>query len=78
MMAETPAPYAWTTFWKDDFALLPLPRSLREPLSPESETLIRTNEIAPAFGIYEPQIKDGCMNYLLGGVPAPTIWRREQ
>ena len=29
------------------------------------------------FGIYEPQIKDGCMNYLLGGTPAPTLWEND-
>jgi ribosomal protein L31E len=73
MMADTPAPYLWTTFWKDDFALLPLPPILTEPPSPKTAVLIRTNAVAPAFGIYEPQIKDGCMNYLLGGVPAPTV-----
>jgi hypothetical protein len=72
-MADTPAPYAWSTFWKDNFALLPIPATLPEPPIPESDILVRTGEIAPAFGIYEPQIKDGCMNYLLAGVPAPTI-----
>jgi hypothetical protein len=25
------------------------------------------------FGIYEPQVKDGCMNYLLQNIPAPTL-----
>lgn len=35
-----------------------------------SNVTVRTNEPVPAFGIYEPQIKDGCMNYLQQGVPA--------
>lgn len=76
-MADTPAPYAWSTFWKDDFAALPLPAILPDLPIPGSETLARTGEIAPVFGIYEPQIKDGCMNYLLAGVPAPTIWEND-
>jgi hypothetical protein len=38
---------------------------------------VKTDEIAPVFGIYEPQIKDGCMNYLLAGVPAPTLWESD-
>lgn len=44
------------------------------PEVPESleETLVRTDEEVPVFGIYEPQIKDGCMNYLLAGTLAPT------
>jgi hypothetical protein len=33
---------------------------------------VRTDEEIPVFGIYEPQIKDGCMNYLLGGTTAPV------
>jgi Immunity protein 72 len=40
---------------------------------PKEEVLVRTGEEVPLFGIYEPQVKDGCMNYLLGGVPAPTF-----
>lgn len=76
-IAETPAPYAWTTYWEDDFAALPVPATLDEVPVPETEVLVRTGKIAPVFGIYEPQIKDGCMNYLLGGVPTPTMWETD-
>lgn len=76
-MAETPAPHAWTTFWRTDFEALPLPARLPEPPILESETLIRTGELAPVFGIYEPQLKDGCMNYLLATIPAPPLWETD-
>lgn len=74
MMADTPAPECWSTLWYDKFAKLPLPDSLQEVPLPASETLIKTNEDVPVFGIYEPQIKDGCMNYLLAGTPAPKMY----
>lgn len=51
---------------------LPFPAVLPEVPQPKEEVLVRTGEPAPVFGIYEPQVKDGCMNYLLGGVAAPT------
>lgn len=38
---------------------------------PESNTIVRTGEPVPCFGIYEPLVRDGCMNYLLEGVAAP-------
>lgn len=76
-MAETPAPYAWTTYWQDDFAALPLPEVLPDPPVPKAEILVRSGEIAPVFGIYEPQVEDGCMNYLLGTIPAPSLWESD-
>lgn len=69
--ADRPAPESWTTFWYDTYAKLPLPMHLPEVPIPEKEVLIRTGQEVPVFGIYEPQLKDGCMNYLLGGIPAP-------
>jgi hypothetical protein len=77
MMADTPAREAWSTFWKEKFSKLPVPADLLEVPIPTTELLVRTGQDAPVFGIYEPQIKDGCMNYLLGGVPAPTIWESD-
>lgn len=73
MMSETPAPEVWSTFWyekylkegiSDDVPEVPLPKNI----------VVRTGGIVPVFGIYEPQIKDGCMNYLLGGIEAPLMW----
>ena len=76
---DEPAPEAWSTLWWDEFAKLPLPdtASLPEVAEPASEVLVRTGNPVPTFGIYEPQIKDGCMNYLLGGTTAPTIWESD-
>lgn len=48
------------------------PSLLAEIPEATEEVLVRTDEEVPAFGIYEPQIKDGCMNYLLAGTPAPV------
>lgn len=54
-------------------ATIPAADELPSVPVPEKEVLIRTGETVPVFGIYEPQVKDGCMNYLLGGIPAPTL-----
>lgn len=48
------------------------PVPLPEVPIPKTEILVKTGEDVPVFGIYEPLMKDGCMNYLLQGVlPAP-------
>ncbi|NMM10511.1 MAG: hypothetical protein HHJ16_09575 [Polaromonas sp.] len=47
------------------------PDPLPEVPVADSEILIPTGQNTPVFGIYEPQVKDGCMNYLLQDVPAP-------
>ncbi len=70
----TPAPEAWTTDWYARYARLPLPVGLDDVPEPASELRIKTGDTAPLFGIYEPQIKDGCMNYLLAGSQAPPMW----
>jgi len=67
------APECWTTRWQAKFAKLSIPPRLPEVPVPTLQTLVRTNEPIPVFGIYEPQIKDGCMNYLLAGAPAPSM-----
>ena len=55
------------------FSKMPIPKLLPDVPIPKTETLIRTGEEIPVFGIYEPQIKDGCMNYLPASGPAPTL-----
>ncbi|WP_181373297.1 Imm72 family immunity protein [Massilia glaciei] len=74
MLGDEPAPESWSTFWLDTIAELPLPSTLPDVPIPEAEVLIETGKELPVFGIYEPQIKDGCMNYLFGGALAPTLW----
>ncbi len=80
------------TFYPEKFdAYAPLSRQavifpayLPDVPEPDEEILVRTGEEVPVFGIYEPQIKDGCMNYLHGGTTArpydmalkrPVTWR---
>jgi len=54
-------------------SLIRYPDPLPEVPVAEKEILIRTGENTPVFGIYEPQVKDGCMNYLLQDTPAPLL-----
>ncbi|MDY7578245.1 Imm72 family immunity protein [Herbaspirillum sp. RTI4] len=68
-----PAPECWSTWWPAKFAKLPFPTRLPEVPVPEKEVRIRTKETVPVSGIYEPQMKDGCMNYLHAGTSAPTM-----
>jgi Immunity protein 72/Immunity protein 71 len=80
------------TYYKEKFDAYPdigreaviFPPYLPDVPEPEVEVLVRTGEEVPVFGIYEPQIKDGCMNYLHGGTKArpydmaqqrPVAWR---
>jgi hypothetical protein len=80
------------TFYKEKFDAHPnigreaviFPSYLPDVPEPEEEILVRTGEDVPVFGIYEPQIKDGCMNYLHGGTKArpydmaqkrPVTWK---
>jgi Immunity protein 72/Immunity protein 71 len=66
------------TFYSEKFDAYPhlsrhaviFPSRLSDVPVPDEEILVRTGEQVPVFGIYEPQIKDGCMNYLLGGTTA--------
>jgi hypothetical protein len=76
MMSDTPAPELWTTFWYDDYVKYGIPDDVPD-VPPATNIIVKTGEVVPVFGIYEPQIKDGCMNYLLAGVVAPTIWESD-
>ena len=72
MMADAPAFDAWS---REQMAYLaqhvPFPPELPEVPIPVDEITVRTGQPVPFFGIYEPQVVDGCFNYLLEGVPAP-------
>jgi hypothetical protein len=63
---------AYEVFEKGRFDNHPYPAFLHDVPEPEPEVLIRSGEEVSIEGIYEPQIKDGCMNYLSAGVPAFT------
>lgn len=71
---STPATYWWNNLARKMFQKLPLPDPLPPVPAPPPGPVYYTGEIIPVFGIYEPQVEDGCMNYLLGDVEAPGIW----
>jgi hypothetical protein len=55
---------------------VPFPKTLPDVPIAMKQVLVRTGDPAPCFGIFEPQVPDGCMSYLLEGVavpPAETI-----
>jgi hypothetical protein len=63
-------------FWsKEHMAYLaqkvPFPPTLPDVPIPAKEVLVRTGDPAPCFGIFEAQVPDGCMSYLLEGVAVP-------
>ncbi|PWF48509.1 Imm71 family immunity protein, partial [Massilia glaciei] len=70
MMSDTPAPELWGTGWYEKFSKMPIPAHLPDVPEPHIDVFLRTGEMVTVFGIYEPQIKDGCMNYLLAGAEA--------
>jgi len=53
--------------------LINCPNPLPEVPIAEKEVLIFTKKNIPVSGIYEPQVKDGCMNYLLRDTAAPLL-----
>jgi hypothetical protein len=77
MMACTPAPEFWGEFLIEKINTTNHPLILPDVPVPENEIVVRTDEEVPVFGIYEPQIKEGCLNYLLAGTPAPVLWGKE-
>jgi hypothetical protein len=54
-------------------SLIQYPTPLPDVPVEEEEILIKTGDNIPEYGIYEPQVKDGCMNYLLKDTPAPLL-----
>ena len=55
------------------FSHIFFPSPLPEVPEPNEETLVKSGQQVLKFGIYEPQVKDGCMNYLLADTIAPTL-----
>jgi hypothetical protein len=76
-LAEPPAKHLWTpSFIARLDREVPFPTPLPAVPVPEKDVTVRTGEAVPSFGIYEPQVQDGCMNYLLEGAPAPKAVNR--
>jgi hypothetical protein len=76
-LAEPPAPNFWSP---ERMARLdrevPFPTPLPDVPTPNNQISVRTAQPVPAFGIYEPLVEDGCMNYLLASAPAPMVVNR--
>lgn len=71
-LAEPLAHYFWSKEFMAEIGRdLPSPEHL--PVVPPiaKEVTVRCGEPVPYCGIFEQQVQDGCMNYLLEGAPAP-------
>lgn len=73
MMGDAPAFEVWS---QERMAFLekqiPFPADCEEVPQPSQEISVRTGQILPCYGVYEPQVAGGCLNYLLGGTVAPV------
>jgi hypothetical protein len=57
---------------------VPFPPALPDVPVTDKQVTVRSGQPVPCFGIFEPQVQDGCMNYLLEGAPAPTAVRVDE
>jgi hypothetical protein len=72
VLAEPPAHDFWSEEAMDRLnRTVPFPVDLPEVPPPVREVTVHTGHPVPCYGIFEPQIPDGCMNYLLEGASAP-------
>ena len=70
-MIDLPAPWFYGDWLKDEFAKYPIPADL-PPVPPVNHAVhVKSRDVVPITGIYEPETLDGCMNYLIAGAPAP-------
>ena len=73
-MADTPASEFWFPEWVAYNAeKVPFPADPGEVPAPTQALAVRTGDNVPVYGIYEPSIAGGCMNYLLADTPAPQV-----
>jgi hypothetical protein len=71
-LAEPPPSHFWSSeFIAELDRVVPFPIPLPDVPSTKESVIVRTGQPVPRFGIYEPQVEDGGMNYLLEGAPAP-------
>lgn len=73
-MVPTRAPHFWGEWMKDELAQVCHRPTYDDVPVPAEPVLVNSGDEIPVFGIYEPQTKDGCMNYLCVGGPAPLLW----
>jgi hypothetical protein len=77
VLAEPRAVHLWTPeFMARLDREIPFPQPLPDIPTHDKELTVHTGDPVPCFGIFEPLIEDGCMNYLLEGAPAPTAVNR--
>jgi hypothetical protein len=77
VLAEPPAVHLWSPeFMARLDREVPFPPVLPDVPVPYKEVTARTGEAVPCYGIYEPLVEDGCMNYLLEGAPVPKAVNR--
>ena len=50
---------------------VPFPADLPEVPEPVKKVIVRTGQHVPCYGIFEPLVPDGCMNYFLEGMSTP-------
>lgn len=72
MLAEPPAHDFWSEEVMDHLnRTVPFPADLPEVPEPAKKVTVHTGQPVPCYGIFEPQVPDGCMNYLLEGTSTP-------
>lgn len=72
MQAEPPAHDFWSVEAMERLnRTVPFPVDLPDVPIPVREVSVHTGQPVPCYGIFEPQVPDGCMNYLLEGTSAP-------
>lgn len=72
MQAEPPAHDFWSQRTMDRLNhTVPFPADLPEVPEPVKEVTVHTGQPVPCYGIFEPLVTDGCLNYLLEGASTP-------
>lgn len=76
---EPPAHDFWSKETMDRLnRTVPFPENLPDVPDPVKDICVFTGQPVPCFGIFEPQVPDGCMNYLLEGASAPRAVNEDE
>lgn len=73
-MVPSEAPHFWGEWMKGELARACYQSTYEEVPIPATAVSVNSGNEIPVFGVYEPQTKDGCMNYLCAGGPAPLLY----